>query len=192
MSQVAASGFRASVNEVFTSLPKRTQRIAMFGFVTGALAWVLVIWFVFLGSVQSLEGDLRSRQKGLNNLKVMQAKFDFASLQIREAEERLSKHKGVAPSAFLEQAANEAGVKDQLTGIDERDSEVIGTLKQTRYKITLKQAPLADTMNFLYAVEESGFMAIETVDISAKFHSGEKRLTSSIELIAYATTGGMP
>jgi len=192
MSQVAASGLRASIREVFETMPKRTQRIAILGFLTMALVWVLGVWYFMVGGIQNLGADLQSRQKAFNNLQVMQAKFDFANQQIQEAETRLGKHKGVAPSAFLERAANEAGVKEQLTGINERDSEVVGTLKQTRYKVTLKMAPMPDTMNFLHAVEDSGFMAIETIDITSKFFSGEKRLTSSIELIAYASTEASP
>ena len=76
-----------------------------------------------------------------------------------------------------------------MTAIKEGDSEVVGSLKQTRYQVVVKMAPVADTMNFLHAIEDSGFMAIETLEITSKFFSGEKRLTSRVDLIAYATTG---
>jgi hypothetical protein len=145
-----------------------------------------------VGGVQAMEADLISQQKSFNNLQIMQAKFDFANAQILEAEGRLGRHKGVAPSAFLEEAASKSGVQEQLTGINERDQEVQGTLKQTRYTVNLKMAPVQNTMSFLYAVEDSGFMSIETLDIRSKFFSGEKRLTSKIDLIAYASTEVQP
>lgn len=192
MSKVAASGVGARVRETFESMPRRTQRIAMLGFVVFSLTWVLGIWYFLVGGVQSLEQELMTHQKSYNNLMMMQSQFDFASQQIEEAEARLGKHKGVAPSAFLEKAASEAGVQEQLTGINERDAETVGKLKQTRYTVNLKMAPVQNTMNFLHAVEDSGFISIETLDLRSKFFSGEKRLTAKIDLIAYATVEGAP
>lgn len=192
MSKVAASGVNARLREAFETMPKRTQRIAALGFVVVALTWILGIWYFCVGGVQSLEDELVRHQKSYNNLMMMQSQFEFANQQIKEAEVRLGKHKGVAPSAFLEQAASEAGVKEQLTGINERDAETVGTLKQTRYTVNLKMAPVQNTMNFLHAVEDSGFISIETLDLRSKFFSGEKRLTAKIDLIAYASVEGAP
>ena len=182
MSQVAASGFRVVLREAFDTMPKRTQRIAGLGFVVVALTWVLGVWYFMVGGIQSMESELMTLEKSYNTLQMMQMKYDLATVQIEEAEQRLGKHKGVAPSAFLEQAAVASNVQDQLTGINERDQETVGSLKQTRYTVNLKMAPIQNTMDFLYAIEESGFMAIETLDVRSKFFSGEKRLTSKIDL----------
>ena len=192
MSQVAASGFRVVLREAFDTMPKRTQRIAGLGFVVVALTWVLGVWYFMVGGIQSMESELMTLQKSHNTLQMMQMKYDLATVQIEEAERRLGKHKGVAPSAFLEQAAVASNVQDQLTGINERDQETVGSLKQTRYTVNLKMAPIQNTMDFLYAIEESGFMAIETLDVRSKFFSGEKRLTSKIDLISYASLEAKP
>ena len=83
MSQVATGGVRAAIREVFDTMPKRTRRIAMLGFITLSFAWILGVWYLTVGGVQSLEADLMKRQKDFNNLKVMQAQFDFANQQIQ-------------------------------------------------------------------------------------------------------------
>ena len=187
MSQVTTGGVRGRIRDFFDSIPKRTQRMAVLLCVLIGFVYVLVFAYFSVGGLRSMEEDLLDRQSRFNRLRLMQAKFLKANQQIQDAEGRLGQHKGIAPSAFLEQAANQAGVKDQLERIDERDAEVVGTLKQTRYQVTLKMAPVQSTMNFLYAVEDSGFLAVESVDIRSKFFSGEKRLTATVDLIAYAS-----
>ena len=186
MSGAAASGIRAAIRERFDSLPKRTQVLLMVGSVVLAMGWVFFLWFFLGGTLTETEQLMTSRNTSLHNLQTLQSRFDDATQRIAAAEERLGKNEGVAPSAFLEKAARDIGWSDELSGITDRDSEMMGSLKQPRYQVVVKKAPIKQVMDFIYVIEESGFMALENVELTTAFAGGERRLNARIDLIAYA------
>jgi len=184
---VSGGGIRGAIRQQFDSLPTRTRILGAVMVVLLGLVWIVGVFVFVTGSLDSKAADLETESRKLRDLRTLETRFLTANKQIAEAEERLAKNSGVAPTAFLEKTAKEAGIFDQVTSINAEGSEVIGSLKQTRVRVDLRAAPVQGTLEFIHDIESSGFMSVESTNMRTKFLSGEKKLTTTIELIAYAS-----
>lgn len=183
------SSLIGSVRSQIEQLPPRSRRLLGILLILLGIVWMGGLWWWTSSSLAGQEEDLNSRNKTLQQLQLKQVQYRKAEELIASAEQRLGSQKQ-NPSTFIETKASEHGVRDMLRSIDKVSSEEKGSLKETRYRVSLQKAPLEGTIELVHDIETAGFMTTENVSYKSQFVKGDRMITSTIDLIAYELIKG--
>lgn len=186
-----SSSITGAVRAQIEQLPPRSRTLLGVLLILLGLVWMGALYWYTSTSLTGQEEDLASRNKTLQQLQLKQVQFRKAQELIASAEQRLGAQKQ-NPSTFIETKASEHGVREMLRSIDRLSSEDRGSLKETRYRVTLQKAPLEGTIELIHDIESAGFMTTENVTYTSKFVKGDRMLTSTIDLIAYELIKASP
>lgn len=179
-----SNGIVGQLREQVEALPTRSRVLLAVLLILVGVVWMLGVWWYTTSDLRAQSEDLSQRQKTLRNLQVLQLQYVDANNLIAEAEQRLGSKKQ-NPSAFIEAKAQEANVREQLRRIEKLGSETRGSLKETRYRVSLQKAPLEGTMKLVHDIETAGFLSTEDASFKTAFVKGDKLLTTDLNLIAY-------
>jgi hypothetical protein len=148
---------------------------------TGFITWTLTAWLADAASrVEVAKEKLQASQE-------LRAEYMGVLQQIDAAEARLAQMKARSVSAFVEDLANRAAVKENLQAANETESQVVGQFRQSSYKVELKGAPLGGVVAFLHNIETSDFpVRVESARLRGVSMRPEKKIDLSLELISYS------
>ena len=149
------------------------------------MVWMAGLWWWVDSSVAAQTEDLNGRNRTLRNLQTLQAQYAAANAQIHDAETKLGGAATQSPSSFIESKATEHDVRKELRSIEKVGSETKGTLRETRYKVSLMKAPVNKSLAFILDVESAGFMAVESANLKTTYGKEERPMTTTLELVAY-------
>ena len=180
----ASSGFLTQLREQVEALPTRSRILLAVLLILVGLVWMLGVWWYTTSDLRAQSDDLAQRQKTLRNLQALQLQYVDANNMIDESEQRLGS-KNQNPTSFIESKAQEANVREQLRSIEKLGSETRGSLKETRYRVSLQKAPLEGTMKLVHDIETAGFLATEDASFKTAFVKGDKLITTDLNLVAY-------
>ncbi|TVQ92897.1 MAG: hypothetical protein EA397_05800 [Deltaproteobacteria bacterium] len=175
----------ANLRQQFDSLPARSKYMLMFLLVLIAVTWMGGLWWWTSSTLSAQAGQLTSQQNNLLMYQNKQLEYIQATQLITQAEERLAQLGRQNPSSYIEQRVTQHDVRDALRGIERMGTEKQGNIQETRYRVSLERAPLAPTTEFLFDIENSGFLGTESVTIRTNFVQGERLLSVTLDLIAY-------
>ena len=179
-----SSGMLSQLREQVEAMPTRSRILLAVLLILVGLVWMLGVWWYTTSDLRAMSDDLAQRQRTLRNLQQLQLQYVEANNMIAEAEQRLGSKKQNA-SSFIEAKANEHAVREQLRGIEKLGSETRGSLKETRYRVSLQKAPVEGTMKLVHDIETAGFLTTEDASFKTAFVKGERLLTTDLTLVAY-------
>jgi hypothetical protein len=179
-----SAGLLTGLRQQVEALPPSSRRLLLVLLVLLGFVWMLGLWWYTSGDIAAREADLQSRQRNLRNLQTLQLQVGQAEAKIAEAEQRLGGSRQ-NPSSFIESTVNEIGARDSLRGIEKLGSETKGSLKQTRYRVSLQRGTLDHTMKLIHDIERAGFMMVESTQFKTTTVNNEKFLNTTIDLVAY-------
>ncbi|MFT7518124.1 MAG: cytoskeletal protein RodZ, partial [Kiritimatiellia bacterium] len=185
MANAQTSGPADQLRQMIDGLEPRTRVLLTVLLVMLAIVWMAGLWWLIDGSVAVQTEDLNSRSRTLRTLQTLQSQYVAANNLIVDAESKLGGAATQSPSSYIESKATEHDVRQQLRSIEKLETETKGSLRETRYKVTLTKAPVRSSMDFLFDMESAGFMAVESAHLKTSFGKEERPMTSTLELVAY-------
>lgn len=186
-----AGGLRGAVEAQLESMSPRDRKLLV-----GLLAFVsiLVLAIVIVmarSSIEARASRVRMAKDNLDLLQAMATEYEVADQKIARAEERLAEYKGQPLSAYMEKTAREMQLQEQLASVNPQDSEVVGNLRQTSYRVELKKVPLENALAFVSELEMGGYpLAIDLARLRTVNVAGEKMFDVTLEVVAYQLEEG--
>lgn len=179
-----ASNLVTGVRQQVEALPRRSRILLGVLLVLIGVTWMGGLWWWTSSSLALQAEQLASEQRTLKNIQLLQVKYKQAEEQITAAEARLGKNT-LNPSTYIEQKANQIGIRAMLSSIDKLGTETRGNLKETRYRLTVRKAPIQGVHEFIHDIEAAGFLVIEQVEYKNVFSRAERTLNATVDLVAY-------
>lgn len=150
-------------------------------------------------------GDARSRvdarEVALSRLQLLEAQYLENAGTVEQIEALLRENANQDFQAYVEKAAQKAGISGNLKAVREKGMTQDGTLQVKTFNVEVDKVTLQQLTDFLYAVEAGGFpLRINTSRIKASGQPAAKLVTASLEIHAYrleesaplAPAGGTP
>ncbi len=163
----------------------RKMLVGLMGF--GAILFVGFFWYTLYGIIDGQAAKVRTAKGELAKVQMLQRDAVAATKQLADQEKRLKEYENKRLSAHVEELATKRGLNDQLRNVNETSAEVVGNLKQTRYKVELKGISYQESIGFLYDLETSGFPAsVENASFKSTTVKREKKLNLTLELIVFS------
>lgn len=137
-------------------------------------------------ALTSLETEIVAQEETLSFVKSAARDWQEAQTQLDGIEAELKKHGSTDLSAFLEQAAQSANIKDSLDSVRETSVTTIGNLEQKNYSVSLSKVSLDQFLNFLYEAEATGYpLRITSTNVKAKKRNDALQVTVKLEVAAF-------
>lgn len=177
------------LQNAFDGLAPRERR--MIALLTALLAIVACggMYFVLSGALEDVASRVKQQKDSLEVLQVAAAQYDEAVQRIDAAEERLAEYKDQRFKPFVEQEASKLGV--ELGPITDQGDEAVGTVKQTTFKVELKRLQLETALDFLYALETSGYpLSVQNARFKRLKRGEDILITLTLEVVAYSLVEG--
>lgn len=175
----------ANLRQQFDGLPARSRYMLLFLLILLGVTWMGGLWWMTSTSLEGQVEDFERRKRTLRDLQTLQVQYIQANQLIEQAEQRLAELGRQNPSSYIEQRVTQHDVRDALRSIERLGTETRGNIQETRYRVSLERAPLAPTMEFVYDIENSGFLGTESANVRTSFVQGERLLNLTLDLIAY-------
>lgn len=182
-------GILTRVQNAFDGLAPRERR--MIAGLVGLLSIVICggTYLLLSGTLEDKAARVKQQKDALEVIQVAAAQYEAAAARVDASEERLKQYDGQRFKPFVESEASKLGI--ELGPITDQGSEVVGTVKQTAYKVELKRLELPTAVEFLYALETSGYpLAVQNARFKTMKTSEGKVLTITLEVMAYALVNG--
>jgi type II secretory pathway component PulM len=180
-------GIVARVDGVLDAMSPRDRKLAI-----GLLLFVVVVgvgggFSLMSSSLSSLETQLDSRRADLRYVEALQADYADSSEQLASIEEDLAQHSGTSLSAFMEKAAEKAGIRDRLDSVRENSVVELDSLVQKNHSVSLSKITLEQALDFLYEIEATGYpLRVTNANLKVVKVKGEKMLNMKLEIAAYS------
>ncbi len=182
-----AMSISGSISEQLDNLSARDRTLLL-----GLVGFMMIVatgllFFVLRSQLDNKAAQVLAAKNDLQTLTVMQEAYLSAAVEAKQTEARLRKHKSQAVDAFIEKIASDTDVRDVLSAVNQQSSEAMGNIRQTQHKVQLKKSSLEGVVNFIHALETSGFpLKIDNAHLKTVFFKGEKTLDLTLELTSYA------
>jgi hypothetical protein len=183
---VAEGRIRGAIDAQIENLSPRDRKLLL-----GLVAFVSIVGFGFLllfvrGAVDDKASRVRTAKDNLEMIEAMTVEYVSAAEKVKRGEERLERFGNESLSAYIERVAREKGLEQNLTGVSPQDSEVVGSIRQTGYRVDMKKIPLESALDFVYEIETSGYpLSVELARFKTVMQSGEKVIDLTLDLVAY-------
>ncbi|MEY3211967.1 MAG: hypothetical protein RIT28_2448 [Pseudomonadota bacterium] len=176
----------ARVDAVLESMSARDRKLA-------AGLFVFVLLLVVGGGAFLLKRDMDSREK---RLAAARSDLTFArdeeathralTEQLSAIEAQMRESQGQNFSAFVDKAANEAQIRENIQGIREIGADETDGLETKTHTVEVQRITQQQLGDFLYALEGGGYpLQIRNTAIKVVVASGEKRLNVKLEVATY-------
>ena len=180
-------GVMARVDGILDGMSPRDRKLAM-----GLLLFAVVVlvgggFSLMSSSLSSLETQLDTRRGDLAYVQGLQSDYNSSSKQLAAIEADLGKHAGTSLSAFMEQAADKAGIRDRLDSVRENSVVELDSLVQKNHSVSLSKITLEQALDFLYEIEATGYpLRVTNANLKVVKVKGEKMLNLKLEIAAYS------
>lgn len=180
-------GLTARLDAVLDGMSARDRKLLMG---LGAFALLVLIgggFSLMSSSLDGLDSQLQQRHADLAYVNQLQSDYDTASVQLEAIEEELRKHEATSLSAFMEQAAGKAGIRESLDSVRENSVVELGSLIQKNHTVSLKRVTLDQAVSFLYEIEATGYpLRVSNANFHVVKVKGDKMLNLKLEVAAYS------
>jgi hypothetical protein len=187
----SSGGWRRALEAQLENMSRR-DRMLLVGLL-GFLGLVIAGGFgIFLkGMLEDKASRVAAASTDQEMLELLSAEYDGAAGKIAAAEEKLKANKDTPPSAYIDQVSARVGVQTQLSAVNEGESQKIGNLKQTQYRVELKAITLPNVVDFIHNLETGDYpMVVQLARIKAINQAAGKVYDLSLDVRAYRLEEG--
>ena len=181
----------ARVDAILEGLSPRDRKLLIGLVLFGLVILVGGGFFVMSSSLDAKETQLAERRSDLNYVETLAEEYTGSQATLEEIEAELRKSGGQDLSAFLEKAATEVKIAENLDSVREKTVVELGSLEQKNYDVTVSRLTQDQVVDFLYAVEGGDFpLKISSANFKVVKVKGEKLVTLKLDIAAYRLLEG--
>lgn len=183
----------ARVDAVLESMSARDRKLAAGLFVFVLLLFVGGGAFLLKRDMDSREKRLASARADLSFARDEEAQHRALTEQLSAIEAQMRESQGQNFSAFVDKAASEAQIRENLQGIREIGADETDGLETKTHTVEVQRITQQQLGDFLYALEGGGYpLQIRNTAIKVVVASGEKRLNVKLEVATYRLVESAP
>ncbi|MCB9674197.1 MAG: type II secretion system protein M [Alphaproteobacteria bacterium] len=181
-----ATGIRGAVEAQLEKMSPRDKKL-LTGLILFVSFVVLALMTYTLVSVrQGLESNVRSAKTTLIEVQRLQREYDVAAATLKAQESRLEQYAGQQLSAYVEQLADEQGIKEGLRDAQRVEQIEENGVTMTKWKVVLKGRSYDEAIRFLLALENNGYpLKVETARMKRVTVKREAAVDLTIELYTF-------
>ena len=139
------------------------------------------------GTLDGMDAELEQRRQDLAYVNALKSDYNDGASQLQDIEAELAKHQDTSLSAFMEQAASKAGIRERLDSVRENSVVELGALVQKNHTVSLSKISLEQALDFLYEIEGTGYpLRVTNANFKVVKVKGEKLLNLKLEVAAYS------
>ncbi len=186
MNPAMLEGVRARFNDLVGTMSERDRSLFV-----GLVVFVVIVTlggvtWLGRGRVADARSRVSARRAALAQVEALATEHAAASREAASIEERIKARAGEDLPAFMEKAAQRAGVATSLASVREREVSNEGNLQDKRYAVELKQIGTQPFAEFLHAVETDGYpLKVRSARIRSTAAGGVKSLNATLEVSAF-------
>lgn len=181
----------ARVDAILEGLSPRDRKLLIGLVLFGLVILVGGGFFVMSSSLDAKETQLAERRSDLKYVETLAEEYTGSQATLEEIEAELRKSGGQDLSAFLEKAATEVKIAENLDSVREKNVVELGSLEQKNYDVTVSRLTQDQVVDFLYAVEGGDFpLKISSANFKVVKVKGEKLVTLKLDIAAYRLLEG--
>jgi hypothetical protein len=141
------------------------------------------------GSLDANRNRLADRKQQLILAEELVGDHDRAVGDAARIEEEMGRHADTDLSAFLEQAAQRAGVREKLASVKEKSTSNNGFLEEKMYAVNVDKLSQPEMTALLYEIESAGYpLSVRTAKFKVVTRGGERLLNLTMDIAAYRAT----
>jgi len=150
------------------------------------ILFVIIVALTLRGRLNDKASRVMDQKESLQAIQSLAEEYTLAAARIDAAEKRLNEFGDQPLSAYLEKTAASIGVAEELS-VNKQQTEVVGGVEQTKYKVDLRRVAYDLSLNFVYDIETSGYpLRVDSARFKAVTYKGEKMVSLTLELTTYS------
>ncbi len=137
-------------------------------------------------TLAGLEARVSDRQDQLHMVGLLASDHNEAKTKAEEIKTKLAQYQTQDFSSFMEQAAKEVGVGEQLSSVRKKSESTNDRLQELVYSVKLTKLQQDQLVKVLHAVEASGYpVKVRTFKAKTRTSKGEKSIDVDMEVATY-------
>ncbi len=137
-------------------------------------------------TLAALEARVSDRQDQLHMVGLLASDHNEAKTKAEEIKTKLAQYQTQDFSSFMEQAAKEVGVGEQLSSVRKKSESTNDRLQELVYSVKLTKLQQDQLVKVLHAVEASGYpVKVRTFKAKTRTSKGEKSIDVDMEVATY-------
>lgn len=147
----------AFVETQLDSMSPRDRRLLV-GLALAMIAgFVILVWYVLSGQIDDRASRVMGAKRNLQVAHELDADGRAALLRIQAAEKRLAMYTGQPFAAYVEKVAANNGLSEALRAVTEVNAEMVGSIRQTRYRVEVRGVQYSSANSFIFELETNGY-----------------------------------
>ena len=177
---------KARFGALVQTMSERDRRLFVGLVVCGAVLAVAGIVWATRASLADANSRVAERKASLAQVEELAAQQKASSAEAARIEEELKRRSGEDLPAFMEKAAQRAGVNANLAAVREKEVSTQGNLEEKRYGVELNKVTTAQLAGMLHAVETDGYpLRVRAMKTRTVAVAGQKLLNVTLEVSAF-------
>jgi hypothetical protein len=177
---------KARFGALVQTMSERDRRLFVGLVVCGAVLSVGGIVWVTRSSLADANSRVAERKASLAQVEELAAQQTASSAEAARIEEELKRRSGEDLPAFMEKAAQRAGVNANLAAVREKEVSTQGNLEEKRYGVEINKVTTAQLAGMLHAVETDGYpLRVRAMKTRTVAVAGQKLLNVTLEVSAF-------
>lgn len=168
-------------------LVKREKYLIVLGTLAVVIFLVVqLVVFPFLERKNRLSRGVEARAQGLKEMRMLAADYQMRRQETRDMRRVLSERpQGFTLFSFLERAATDSAVKDNIKYMKPSTAQTTGPYKEVMVEMKLEKITLSQLVNYLYTIESpDGLIGIKRLSIN-EYRQEAGFMDAVIQVITY-------
>ena len=139
-------------------------------FVGSLLLWLLIV-NPYLSGIENAKNRIETGRRDLSRMIELYTTYASLRATVDEIEGRIPDDENFTILSALEQLANEAGVSDQITSMEERNNPDNEFYREMAVEVSLRQVPLRSLIDYLHGIESSpNLLLVSRLTMNTRFN----------------------
>jgi type II secretory pathway component PulM len=181
----ALAPIQSQLEPLLDSLSPRDRKLLMGLAAAACLALIAAAGWWMTSTLDGLREDIDERKDTLAFVRRSVAEFEANQARLEQIESELKRHSGTDLAAFLEKAAESAGIEER-PGVRQSATTQLGSLEAKTFTVNLSRVTLDQFLDFLYQIETDGYpLRITDSSVKGVSRSESMMLNVKLDIVSY-------
>ena len=186
MNLAFVDNLRARFGALVQTMSERDRKLFVGLVVFGMIAIVGGVGWWGKGVVADARSRVTDRKATLAQVQALASEQAALATEAARIEEELQRRSGEDLPAFMEKAAQKAGVGANLAAVREKEVSTEGNLEEKRYGVEVSKVTTSQLANLLHAVETDRYpLRVRAMKVRTSSVGGTKTLNATLEVSAF-------
>jgi len=191
MARIAA--LQLQLQDLLMGMTPRDRNLLLGLVITGLIGLVGGAGYGISSRLSAQEELIRTRERTLQEVRVLAAEYGAASEQAESIKEQLRNATEKDLTAFLDKSTEKLKISEKLNSVKEKSGSANndGVLEEKVYAVSLSKLNQKELAEFLYEIETSDFpLQIQSMQVKTRKRKEELTLRIDLDISTYSLVEG--